>query len=248
MNKLLMKFTLLELLIVISIIAFLAALLLPAFQKAKEKASGIQCSSNMRQISQGLLAYTTDNNSYFPLFSYKMYNDYLGGGYPTETEWNWGYALYTGDYASNKIFLCPSAAKIYTFGAATREIGVFSKPSATTFYYTGYGYSNYYVGSRWSMISSSLPASARVVPPKISEMTKPSQCLTNAEDKLGYGTGSAFPGGHYRLDDGSRIYNFHSGGCNLIFADGHVSLLKRASFALNITDNRIEAEKYYKWK
>ena len=242
-----LKFTLLELLIVITIISFLAAILLPALQAVKAKSYAIQCSSNMRQICLGLQAYTTDNNSFFPLYSYRMYNDLLGGDYPIETEWSWGYALYIGDYASNKIFLCPSAAKIYTFGSAsTGPNGVINRPDSIRFYYIGYGYSNYYVGSRWSMLTSSSPTSERVVPPKITEMTKPSQCLTNAENKVN-GT-PVNPRGSYKLDDGSGIYNFHSGGCNLVFADGHVSFLKNASFILNLSDNRTEAEKYYKWK
>ena len=82
-------FTLIELLIVISIIAILAGLLMPALQQAKEKSRAIQCSSNMRQICAGLHAYTTDNGDYFPLYSYNMYNAYLGGGYPVETAWSW---------------------------------------------------------------------------------------------------------------------------------------------------------------
>ena len=242
------KFTLIELLVVIAIIAILAALLFPVLQKVKEQAHSSQCMSNMRQISLGLLSYTNDYNGYFPLCSYRMYNDYLGGGYPTETEWNWGYALYTGDYVSNKIFLCPSAANVYKFGSSVGSSCVLYKPSAVTFYYIGYGYSTYYVGSRWSMLPNPNPISQRVVPPRISEMVTPSQCLTNAETKCGYGATYTIPGGQYQLYDGSSIYDFHSGGCNLIFADGHAAFLKRASFILNITNNKTEAETYYKWK
>ena len=61
------KFTLIELLIVISIIAILTALLLPGFHKAKEKAKTVACMSNMRQIITGISSYSIDNKEYGPV-------------------------------------------------------------------------------------------------------------------------------------------------------------------------------------
>lgn len=59
-------FTLIELLVVIAIIAILAAILLPVFAQAREKARQTACLSNAKQIGLALMMYTQDNDETYP--------------------------------------------------------------------------------------------------------------------------------------------------------------------------------------
>src|SRR5687767_12806573 len=59
-------FTIVELLIVIAIISFIAALLLPALTGAKNRGKGADCISRLRQIGIGFRLWANDNEGYFP--------------------------------------------------------------------------------------------------------------------------------------------------------------------------------------
>jgi prepilin-type N-terminal cleavage/methylation domain-containing protein/prepilin-type processing-associated H-X9-DG protein len=78
-------FTLLELLLVITIIGVLASMLMPAVGSMKSRADSISCSSNLRTIGAAVQLYLQDHNQNFPSINPAVGPTVYPAGYPTDT-------------------------------------------------------------------------------------------------------------------------------------------------------------------
>lgn len=112
-------FTLIELLVVIAIIALLAAILFPAFARARENARRASCQSNQKQIGLGIAQYTQDYDERMP-YSWQGTSN---GPSDATTNYKWMDAIYTY-VKSEQVFNCPSQAFPPTgFGAYKQRSG-----------------------------------------------------------------------------------------------------------------------------
>ena len=134
-------FTLIELLVVIAIIAILAAILFPAFARARENARRASCQSNMKQIGLGIKQCMQDYDEKFPMAIAES----------TTNQWDiaTSWVISTQPYIkSYQLFQCPSEATrgngSYTPAETFSGGGPSDNPKSANQYYTDY-YANDFV-------------------------------------------------------------------------------------------------------
>lgn len=121
------SFSLIELLIVISIIAILAALLLPALNKARAKGHSISCIGNLKQLGICASLYASDNGGWLSRNGQMIGSDgNANGGWQDHLIAYTGAVLRdrcwqniqnpAGDYLPKKLFDCPTTSGVIPYG------------------------------------------------------------------------------------------------------------------------------------
>jgi prepilin-type N-terminal cleavage/methylation domain-containing protein/prepilin-type processing-associated H-X9-DG protein len=243
-TRLFCAFTLIELLVVVAIIAILAAMLLPALTKAKQKTQGVQCMNNHRQLMLAWRMYAEDNREVLvyatatPGSIYEPYSwvtgvlDFTAGN---ESNWNpdkdikksplWPYCG-----KSLGIWKCPAdhSTVVPSSGPFAGQIVPRVRSMSMSIWVGGWmdpkngQYDANCSGPQWRVYK------------KLTDILNPGPAKTwvlldEREDKINYGnfftdmTGWPDPAGAVRFHfDYPGFY--HNGACGFSFADGHAEI------------------------
>jgi len=203
-------FSLIELLVVISIVAVLTAMLLPALGRAKQAAKRSQCSSNLRQMGLAVALYLDEYGRYFPYF-----ND-LG----PDRLWYFGLeTAYNANGAPGTRQIDLTKAKLFPYFRTVHGIEVC--PS--------YDYTSKLWRQKFDEITAGYGLNFYLFTKRIAEITQPSRilCLADAAQintfQLPASATNPMIEEWYYIDAPSKFVHFrHNGQANVLFCDGHV--------------------------
>lgn len=227
-------FTLIELLVVIAIIAILAAMLLPALGKAKAKAQGTKCMSNMRNWGQATMMYLGDFNDRLPYFGYN-HSDY------TQPFWHALLATYVQHETQKNVSF--GSTDVYTNDLRRCPGGSYGPPDY--FKGTWSGTWNCWIGANFGAYGNPLSGPfyyADGTPPtpplNASRIRRPADAMIYMDTITHYVYSPVNPGYEFTLDlNGDGILDtmsrypdtpfnsgrptVHAGGANVTLLDGH---------------------------
>lgn len=239
-------FTLIELLVVIAIIAVLAAMLLPALNKARERAREIQCVSNLKQTGIGMQQYANDARGYV------VKETRLAEGDNTSVAWNnalLGWKYYSSGNGQQNSFAAYGFTGYLSSESVTQCPTVKEEPPKSNY---AYGIAEYMYSSNWETGDTVKNEIGAKVPVKLDENRKyhfiaaarrPSTTLIVADTGYYYTdpqcqqmlSPKTFK--HNELQTTSALMLRHSNKTNALFIDAHVEGLTKEGLAA--TSNKI---------
>ncbi|SPE63297.1 conserved hypothetical protein [Verrucomicrobia bacterium] len=209
-------FTLIELLVVIAIIAILAAMLLPALARSKEKAKISQCKSNEHQLSLATLMYANDNQDKLP--------DCQNLGV-----WVWDMSAYVitnlqQNASRQDMFYCPN--EYYLYNSSTPDAWqAFTVSSTPPFPYIVTGYIWLFPNSRADAAITNFSAVTKTTTPRPGYNVATTELITDATIFLNGIAGRRYvdigAAGGTTVRTAHLNRNSPSGG-NITFLDGHI--------------------------